>query len=87
MYDLSNQCQATQEDYRAAIYTCRKKTKAKAQPELSLAGDVLDSKESFLNCVNGRRRFRENDCYCMMLFFCISAAPLGVFFAILSSIV
>lgn len=51
---------ATQGDYRAAVYDCRKKMrKAKAQLELTLGTLGSDDKKAFFN-VNSRKRSMEN---------------------------
>lgn len=42
------------------MYLQEENTKAKAQLELSLDGDVLDSRESFLKRASSRRMFKEN---------------------------
>lgn len=42
------------------MYLQEENTKTKAQLKLSLDGDVLDSRESFLKRASSRRRFKEN---------------------------
>lgn len=60
-YNLWKQGQASQEDYRALVRTCREKThKAKVELELKLVSVSSDNKIGFFRYVNRTRKSREN---------------------------
>jgi len=53
--------QATWEEYRNMVRTCRNGTrKAKAHLELKLARDVKDNKKDFVNYISSKRKARDN---------------------------
>ncbi|GAB0201721.1 mitochondrial enolase superfamily member 1 [Grus japonensis] len=53
--------QATQEEYRDLVRSCRDKSrKAKAQLQLNLATDVRDNKKCFYKYINNKKRAKEN---------------------------
>lgn len=61
VYDLWNKGQATQEEYKNAISSCRKKIrKAKAQLQFNLAAAVKDNKKCFYKHIDKKRRAKEN---------------------------
>jgi len=56
VYDLWKKGQATQEEYRGLLRSCREEVrKAKAQLELSLATVVRDNKKLFTNILTTKR--------------------------------
>jgi len=61
LYHLWKKGQATQEEYRGLIRTCREEIrKAKAQLELRLATVVRDNKKCFYKYINNQKRAKEN---------------------------
>ncbi|KAF1676790.1 hypothetical protein FQV07_0001317, partial [Pygoscelis papua] len=60
-YRLWKKGQATQEEYRDLIRSCREEMrKAKAQLERNLAAVVKDNKKSFYKYINDKKRAKEN---------------------------
>jgi len=56
VYQLWKKVQATQEEYRGLVRSCREKmTKAKAQLELRLATVVRDNKKYFYKYINNKK--------------------------------
>jgi len=61
VYHLRKKGQATQEDYRGLIRSCREEIrKAKAQLELRLATAVRDNKKCFYKYINNKKRAKES---------------------------
>jgi len=61
VYHLWKKGQATQEEYRGLIKSCRGEIeKAKAQLELRLATVVKDNKKCFYKYINSKKRAKEN---------------------------
>jgi len=61
IYHLWKKGQATQEEYRGLIRSCREEIrKAKAQLELRLATVVRDNKKCFYKYINNKKRAKEN---------------------------
>jgi len=61
VYHLWKKGQATQEEYRGLVRSCREEIrKAKAQLELSLATVVRDHKKCFYKYVNHKKRANES---------------------------
>ncbi|KFW61745.1 hypothetical protein AS28_00352, partial [Pygoscelis adeliae] len=61
VYRLWKKGQATQEEYRDLVRSCREEMrKAKAQLERNLAAVVKDNKKSFYKYINDKKRAREN---------------------------
>ncbi|KAK4816427.1 hypothetical protein QYF61_016863 [Mycteria americana] len=61
VYHFWKKRQATQEEYRDLVKSCREKIrKAKAQLELNLATVVRDNKKWFYKYINNKRRAKEN---------------------------
>ncbi|KAK4822040.1 hypothetical protein QYF61_006953 [Mycteria americana] len=61
VYDLWKMGQATQENYKGVMRSCREKIRrAKAQLELNLATTVKDNKKCFYKYISNKRRAKEN---------------------------
>ncbi|KAK1207000.1 LIN1 transcriptase, partial [Pygoscelis papua] len=61
VYRLWKKGQATQEEYRDLVRSCREEMrKAKAQLERNLAAVVKDNKKSFYKYINDKKRAKEN---------------------------
>ncbi|KAK0674966.1 LIN1 transcriptase, partial [Pygoscelis papua] len=61
VYHLWKKGQATQEEYRDLVRSCREEMrKAKAQLERNLAAVVRDNKKSFYKYINDKKRAKEN---------------------------
>ena len=61
VYHLWKKGQATQEEYRDLVRSCRRELrKAKGQLELNLATVVRDNKKCFYKYVNNKKRAKEN---------------------------
>ncbi|KAM9590852.1 uncharacterized protein ACIBXB_005900 [Morphnus guianensis] len=61
VYHLWKKRQATQEEYRDLVRSCREEIrKAKAQLELNLATVVRDNKKCFYKYINNKKRAKEN---------------------------
>ena len=60
VYGMWKEGQATWEEYRNVVRTCREAMrKAKAHLELNLARDVKDNKKGFFKCISSKRKTRE----------------------------
>jgi len=61
VYRTWKEGQATWEEYRNAVRTCREATrKAKAHLEVNLASHVKDKKQGFCNYTSSKQKTREN---------------------------
>jgi len=61
VYPLWKKGQATQEEYRGLIRSCREEIRtAKAQLDLRLATVVRDNKKCFYKYLNNKKRAKEN---------------------------
>ncbi|KAF1606038.1 UNVERIFIED_CONTAM: hypothetical protein FQV16_0004848, partial [Eudyptes robustus] len=61
VYHLWKKGQATQEEYRDLVRSCREKVrKAKAQLERNLAAVIRDNKKCFYKYINDKKRAKEN---------------------------
>ncbi|KFO59554.1 hypothetical protein N302_13641, partial [Corvus brachyrhynchos] len=61
IYDLWKKGQATQEEYKDVVRSCREGIrKAKAQLEFNLATVIKENKKYFYKCINNKRRAKEN---------------------------